>query len=188
MQLLSDCTSAVVSLYGEVFQYLPDLVLPAWPSRTGRMFAFLTLSLIFGSLYLCKQTLHQKTVIPKDAHFNCLICVFHFWPPVEARNRDPSIDSGTCTFLGEGYMYPRWEGGEGSAYAAQSPVLIRVGNGISFRKNSAEWTWNDFRYSAEESAHSEPFWFPRKSQFRSSERNGTERNSAEKVRFTKQPE
>jgi hypothetical protein len=67
-----------------------------------------------------------------------------------------------------------------------SQITDRVGNGISFRKNSAEKTRNDFRYSAEESIHSEAFRVPRKSQFRSSERNGTEWNSAEKISFTKQ--
>jgi hypothetical protein len=36
-------------------------------------------------------------------------------------------------------------------------VMGRVGNGISFRKNSAEKTRNSFHYSAEESAHSEAF-------------------------------
>ncbi len=40
---------------------------------------------------------------------------------------------------------------------------------------------NGFRYSAEESAHSETFRVPRKSQSRSLERNGTEWNSAEKI-------
>jgi len=59
-----------------------------------------------------------------------------------------------------------------------SQITDRVGNGISFRKNSAEKTRNDFRYSAEESIHSEAFRVPRKSQFRSSERNGMERNFA----------
>jgi hypothetical protein len=54
------------------------------------------------------------------------------------------------------------------------PITGRVGNGISFRKNSSEWTRNDFRYSAEESAHSEVFRIPKKSQFRCSER--TERS------------
>ncbi len=49
---------------------------------------------------------------------------------------------------------------------------LRVGNGISFRTNSAEWTRNGFRYSAEKSTHSKAFRVPRKSQFRSSERNG----------------
>jgi hypothetical protein len=39
-------------------------------------------------------------------------------------------------------------------------------------------------YSAEESAHSEAFRIPRKSQFRSSERNRTERDSAKKLSFT----
>jgi hypothetical protein len=48
----------------------------------------------------------------------------------------------------------------------------RVGNGISFWKNSAEWTRNGFLYSAEESALSEGI--PRKTPLRSSERNGTE--------------
>jgi hypothetical protein len=67
-----------------------------------------------------------------------------------------------------------------------SQITDRVGNGISFRKNSAEKTRNDFRYSAEESIHSEAFRVPRKSQFRSSERNGTEWNSAEKNSFTEQ--
>ncbi len=45
-------------------------------------------------------------------------------------------------------------------------VVTRVGNGISFR------TWNSFRYSAEESTHSEAFRGLRKSQFRSFEGNG----------------
>ena len=67
-----------------------------------------------------------------------------------------------------------------------SQITDRVGNGISFRKNSAEKTRNDFRYSAEESIHSEAFRVPRKSQFRSSERSGTEWNSAEKNSFTEQ--
>ncbi len=43
-----------------------------------------------------------------------------------------------------------------------------------------------FCYSAEESTHSEAFRVPRKSHFRSSERNGTEWNSAEKISFSKQ--
>ncbi len=51
----------------------------------------------------------------------------------------------------------------------------RVGNGISFRTNSAEETRNGFRYSAEESAHSEAFRVLRKSQFRSSEGNRTKK-------------
>jgi hypothetical protein len=70
------------------------------------------------------------------------------------------------------------------AISVVSPDMTRVGNGISFRKNSE--TRNGFRYSAEESPHSEAFRVPRNSQFRSSERNGTEWNSAEKISFTKQ--
>ncbi len=44
-----------------------------------------------------------------------------------------------------------------STYIPRVPQCIRVGNGISFRKNSAEQTRNGFRYSAEESGHSEAF-------------------------------
>ncbi len=65
-------------------------------------------------------------------------------------------------------------------------IPCRVGNGISFRKNSAELTRSGFRYSAEESPHSEAFRVPRKNLFRSSERNGTEWNSAVKISFMKQ--
>ncbi len=49
------------------------------------------------------------------------------------------------------------------------PLYSRVGSGISFRKNSAEQTRNSFRYSAEESAHSETFRSLLKSLFRSEE-------------------
>ncbi len=49
-------------------------------------------------------------------------------------------------------------------------ILAKVGSGISFRKNSAEYARNSFRYSAEESAHSEAFRSLQKSLFRSSER------------------
>ncbi len=42
------------------------------------------------------------------------------------------------------------------AYVADwAGTRTRVSNGISFRKNSAEKTRNGFRYSTEESAHSE---------------------------------
>jgi hypothetical protein len=61
-------------------------------------------------------------------------------------------------------------------------AMVRVGRN-SYRKNSAEYALNDFRYSAEESAHSEAFRVPRKSQFRSSERNRTKRNPAKKMQF-----
>jgi len=46
----------------------------------------------------------------------------------------------------------------------------RVGNRILFRKKSSEYTRNSFRYSPEDSAHSEAFWDLRKRLFRSSER------------------
>ncbi len=59
----------------------------------------------------------------------------------------------------------------------------RVAIEISFRKNSAEWTRNGFRYSAEKSAHSAEFRVHRKSQFRNSEPNGTKLNSAEIMKF-----
>jgi hypothetical protein len=59
-------------------------------------------------------------------------------------------------------------------HGGRGPGSARVGNGILFRKNSAKLTRNGFRYSAEEGAHSEAFRVPRKSQFRSSERNGME--------------
>ncbi len=63
-------------------------------------------------------------------------------------------------------------------------AVNRVGNGISFRENSAEQTRNDFRYSAEESAHSEAFRVPSAEEpipkF-GTEQNGTE--SREKIKF-----
>jgi hypothetical protein len=45
----------------------------------------------------------------------------------------------------------------------------KVGKGISFRNNSAEWSRKGFRYSAEESAHSEVY-----GRVNSEARNGTE--------------
>ncbi len=56
----------------------------------------------------------------------------------------------------------------------------RVGNGISFRKNSAEQTRNVFRYSAEENAHSEGI--PKFTE-EPIPKLGTERNYAKKNQF-----
>ncbi len=61
---------------------------------------------------------------------------------------------------------------------------LGLGTELRSEKNSAEWTRKGFCYSAEESAHSEAFRVPRKSQFRSSERNGMEWNSTKKWSFT----
>ena len=46
-------------------------------------------------------------------------------------------------------------GSEDAQIGALAGLQTRVGNGILFRKNSAEQTRNGFRYSAEESAHLE---------------------------------
>jgi hypothetical protein len=56
----------------------------------------------------------------------------------------------------------------------------KLGLRMEFRSENIprNLTWNGFRYSAEESAHSEAFRVPWKNQFRSSERNGMELNSA----------
>ncbi len=56
--------------------------------------------------------------------------------------------------------------------AASTVVATRVGNRISFRKNSEKYTRNGVCYSAEESAHSKAFRAQWKTQFRSSERKG----------------
>jgi len=69
---------------------------------------------------------------------------------------------------------------------------MRVGNWISYWKYSAEFTRNGFRYSTEESAHSEAFRGLQKSQFRGSEpektgcfclRHALERNSESLLLF-----
>jgi hypothetical protein len=57
----------------------------------------------------------------------------------------------------------------------------RVGSRISFRKNSAEYTQNSFRYSAEESAYFEAFRSLRKSLFRSSNGNGMKKLVLQKI-------
>jgi hypothetical protein len=61
-----------------------------------------------------------------------------------------------------------------SNHLLPSPLSRRVsklGLGTEFRSEKISRR-NGFRYSAEESTHSEAFRVPRKSQFRSSERNG----------------
>jgi hypothetical protein len=64
---------------------------------------------------------------------------------------------------------------EAFAYVGAEPIpTTRVGNRISYEKNSMEWTRIGFRYSAEESAHSD---FLRRAN--SEAGNGMERNGTE---------
>ncbi len=72
---------------------------------------------------------------------------------------------------------------DNSSFSSANEDSVPSGTEFRSEKIPRNRLGNGFRYSAEESNHSEAFRVPRKSRFRRSERIRTEWNSAEKVSF-----